>query len=97
MLLRSNLWQSFYDTLHFNAPIDLQGTVMFIGLSVTDNGFGVFNFTLPVTPCASAGGTVVAATVPSAVTKPVVSMAASASAKPYTPTFGKAKIARYWK
>jgi hypothetical protein len=78
---------SFYSTLHFNAPIDLQGTVMFIGLSVTDNGFGVFNFTLPVTPCISAGGTVVAATVPSAVTKP----AASASAKPYQ------KARSYWK
>jgi len=71
--------QAFYSTLHFNAPIDLQGTVTFVGLSVTDNGFGVFNFTLPVIPCASAGGTVVAA-------KPVVSPAASASAKPYTPT-----------
>jgi len=71
---------SFYSTLHFNAPIDLQGTVTFIGLSVTDNGFGVFNYTLPVIPCASAGGTVVA------VTKPVVPPAASASVKPYTPT-----------
>jgi hypothetical protein len=53
-----------YTTLNFNAPIDLQGTVTFMGLSVTDNGFGVFNFTLPVTPCLAAGGKVVAAAAP---------------------------------
>jgi len=53
-----------YSTLHFNAPIDLQGSVTFMGLSVTDNGFGVFNWTLPVTPCTAAGGVVVAAAAP---------------------------------
>jgi len=55
---------AFYDTLTFNAPIDLQGTVTFKGLSVTEDGFGVFNFTLPVAPCTSVGGVVVAAAVP---------------------------------
>jgi len=64
--------KSFYSTLNFNAPIDLQGTVMFIGLSVTDNGFGVFNWTLPVIPCTAAGGKVVPATVPPPTVKAVV-------------------------
>jgi len=53
-----------YTTLNFNAPVDLQGSVTFMGLSVTDNGFGVFNVTLPVTSCAAAGGKVVAAAAP---------------------------------
>jgi len=47
---------AFYSMLNFNAPIDLQGTVTFKGLSVTDGGFGVFNFTLPVQPCSAVGG-----------------------------------------
>jgi hypothetical protein len=65
MVLRTSLTcrQSFYSTLNFNAPIDLQGSVTFMGLSVTDAGFGVFNFTLPVIPCTAAGGVAVAAAV----------------------------------
>jgi len=92
-----------YSTLNFNAPIDLQGTVTFIGLSVTDNGFGVFNFTLPVTPCAAAGGVVVAAAVPPAASPaaPVASPAAPAAsaAKPMVKVAlpGKPGTGRYWK
>jgi len=87
----------FYDTLNFNAPIDLQGTVTFIGLSVTDNGFGVFNFTLPVTPCTAAGGVAVGAAVPpmaSPVTA-VVSPSPTPLVKAVLP--GKSTNGRYWK
>jgi len=87
---------SFYDTLNFNAPIDLQGTVTFMGLSVTDNGFGVFNFTMPVTPCAGAGGVVVAAAVPSTASAAApVASSAHPMLKAVIP--GKPANGRYWK
>ena len=43
--------QASYTGLSYNVPIcgPANGTLTIAGLGVTDNGFGVFNYTLPVT------------------------------------------------
>jgi hypothetical protein len=41
--------QGTYTQLFYNAPPYASGTITFQGLGVTNSGFGVFNYTMPVT------------------------------------------------
>lgn len=50
--------QNTYTQLSYNAPLCGDGVAILKGLSVTDAGFGVWNYTFPVTgqlPLGSAG------------------------------------------
>jgi hypothetical protein len=41
--------QGTYTQLFYNAPPYASGSITFQGLAVTNSGFGVYNYTIPVT------------------------------------------------
>jgi hypothetical protein len=58
-MFRTNGGQGTYTQLFYNAPPYASGSITFAGLAVTNSGFGVYNYTIPVT-----GTTVTCVTVP---------------------------------